>query len=119
MKKQVTGVLHKSRSHRADILFNPGRALRLGRFINGQELTRGRWKLIGSDSTVAENIFRNRHCRRGIRPARVESEMRDDLRKFAWLDTIIERRVEMVWHLDRLITCDQGCHGNDAAVSWR
>jgi hypothetical protein len=36
-----------------------------------------------------------------------------------WLDTIIERHVEIVWHLDRLIARDQSCHGNDAAVSWR
>jgi hypothetical protein len=34
--------------------------------------------------------------------------MRNDLRKFAWLNAIIERQVEMVGHLDRLITCDIG-----------
>ncbi len=45
--------------------------------------------------------------------------MRDDLRKFAWPDTTIERQVEIVWHLDRLIPRDQGCDGYDAAVSWR
>jgi hypothetical protein len=114
MKKHVTGVLHKSRSQRTDILLNPGRALLFGSLINGQKLTRGR--LIGSDSTLAESIFRDRNCRRGIRPAGVEREMRNDLRDLAWLDAIIERQVEMIWHLNRLITRDQGCDGYDAAV---
>jgi hypothetical protein len=117
MEKHVTGVLHKSRSHRTDILLNTGRALRLGSLIDGQKLTRGR--LIGSDSTLGKDIFRDRNCRRGIRPAGVEREMRNDLRKFAWLDAIIERQVEMVGHLDRLITRDQGCDGYDAAVPCR
>jgi hypothetical protein len=94
-----------------------GSPLRLGNLIDGKMLARVRWKL--SDSTFAEDIFRHRNRRRGIRPAGVEREMRDDLRKFAWLDPIIERQVEMVGHLDRLITGDQGRDGDNAAVSWR
>jgi hypothetical protein len=44
--------------------------------------------------------------------------MRNDLRKFARLDAIIERQVEIVGHLDRLIPSDQGGDRYDAAVSW-
>jgi hypothetical protein len=119
MEQHVTGVLHHSRRHRADILLNTGRALRLGGLINGKKRTRGRWKLIGSDSTLAKHIFRHRHRRHGIPSAGVEREMRDDLGDFAWLHAIVEREVEVVRHLDRLMTRDQGRHGNDAAVSWR
>lgn len=39
MEQYVAGVLHESRSHRADILLNTGRALRLGGLINGKKLT--------------------------------------------------------------------------------
>jgi hypothetical protein len=39
MEQHVTGVLHNSRRHRADILLNTGRPLRLGGLINGKKLT--------------------------------------------------------------------------------
>jgi hypothetical protein len=45
--------------------------------------------------------------------------MRDDLGKLAWFDAVVEREVEVVGHFSRLITRDEGSHGNDATVSWR
>ena len=53
------------------------------------------------------------------RPAGVEREMRDYLRDLAGFDAVMERQVEMVGHLDRLVARDQGGKRNDAAVPWR
>jgi hypothetical protein len=39
MEQDVAGVLHETRSHRADIVLNAGRALRLGGLINGKQRT--------------------------------------------------------------------------------
>src|SRR6266851_1448136 len=39
MEQDVAGVLHESRSHRADSVLNTGRALRLGGLINGKKRT--------------------------------------------------------------------------------
>ena len=44
--------------------------------------------------------------------------MRDDLGDFAWLDTVIERQVQMRRHLDRLVARDQDGEGDDAPVAW-
>src|SRR5262249_14237086 len=46
MEKHVARVLHDSRSHRAGILLNTGRASRLSSLVEGKKGARGRWKLI-------------------------------------------------------------------------
>src|SRR2546430_4790605 len=53
------------------------------------------------------------------RVARVESEMRDDLRDLARLDTVVEREIHVVRHLGRLVARDEGRERHDAAVAWR
>src|SRR3712207_1279263 len=45
--------------------------------------------------------------------------MRDDLRDLARLDTVVERKVEIVGHLDRLVARDQGSKRDEAAVPRR
>jgi len=119
MEKHFAGVLHNARSYRTDILLNTSRTLRLGSLIQRKKLTRCWWKLIRCDSTFNENAFRDCDCRHGIRPAGIEREMRDDVRNLTWLDAVIEGKVEVVWHLDRLISSDQRGYGNNAAISWR
>jgi hypothetical protein len=54
-----------------------------------------------------------------VRPAGVEGEMGDDLRYFAGLDTVVERKVEIIRHLDRLVAGDQGRERDDATVARR
>ena len=44
--------------------------------------------------------------------------MRDDLGNLAWLYAVVESEVDIVRHLCRLVACDQGGEGNDAAVPW-
>src|SRR6266511_4843329 len=45
--------------------------------------------------------------------------MRDDLGDLARSDAVIERQVDMEWHLDRLMACDKGGNRHDAPVPWR
>src|SRR2546426_12413728 len=111
--------MHNSRSHCAGILFNTGCTLGFSSLIERKVFTRSRWKLIQRDSTLAENFCCNGDCRHRIPPTRIKREMRDDLGYLTWLDAIVESEAEMGRHLDRLITRNQGCHGNDAAVTWR
>src|SRR5687768_1176673 len=41
--------------------------------------------------------------------------MRDDLRDLTRLDTVVERKIEIVGHLDRLVARDQGSKRDEAA----
>src|SRR5207244_13129317 len=81
--------------------------------------TRRRWrrKLIRTDLAPGEDIFRHGDRRRGVRPAGIEREVRDDLGDLARLHAVVERQVEVVRHLDRLVACDQRGERNDAAVA--
>ena len=45
--------------------------------------------------------------------------MRDDLGNLARFYTVIERKVEMVGHLDRLVAPDQSGDCYNAAIPWR
>jgi hypothetical protein len=45
--------------------------------------------------------------------------MRNDLRNLARFNTVVECEVEIVRHLDRLATRNQGGNGYDAAVPRR
>ena len=45
--------------------------------------------------------------------------MRDDLGQLRGRDAAIERALDIKPHLDRLVARNQGCHGDDAAVSCR
>src|SRR5688572_31537221 len=64
-------------------------------------------------------MLRRCNGRHGIRPAGVEGEMRDGLRDLARRDAVVERDVEVVRHLDRLIARDERGERHDAAVTWR
>src|SRR4051812_31884807 len=68
-EQYIAGVLHDSRSHRAEILLNTVRALRLGGLIKRKWLPCGRRKLSGSDVTFAKDVFRDRNRRHGVAPA--------------------------------------------------
>ena len=43
--------------------------------------------------------------------------MGEDLGKLDRSDTLLERQVEVVWHLRRLIPRDQSRHGDQATVA--
>jgi len=62
--------------------------------------------LIGPNFMMREHILRNPNGRPSVRPAGVKREMRDDLRNLAWLNTMIERVVEMEMHRDGLVARD-------------
>src|SRR5438093_4002162 len=74
--------------------------------------------LIGADLALGKDIFGDGNGSHRIPPAGVEREVRDDLGDLARLDAVVERQVEVVPHLDRLVACDQGGKRDDAAVSW-
>jgi len=62
--------------------------------------------LIGPNFMMREHILRNPNGRQSVRPAGVKREMRDDLRNLDWLNTMIERVVEMEMHRDGLVARD-------------
>lgn len=62
--------------------------------------------MIGPNFMMREHILRNPNGRHSVRPAGVKREMRDDLRNLAWLNTMIERVVEMEMHRDGLVARD-------------
>jgi hypothetical protein len=90
-----------------ELLLDAGRAFLLGIFIDGKKGRRSGRKLIGSNLTLGECPFRNRHCRPRIRPAGVKRESRDDLGNLAWFNAVVECDVDVVGHLDRLVARDQ------------
>ena len=72
-----------------------------------------------SKAHIGKGIFRDSDRRHRIRPAGVKRKMRNDLRNLARFDTVVECEVEIVRHLDRLATRNQGGNGYDAAVPRR
>ena len=79
------------------------RSFALGKY----DVTRGEYVLSGSSGGGR------------VAPARVKSEMRDDLRKLRGLHAAIERAIEIEGQLDRLVTRDQRRERHDAAVARR
>lgn len=118
-EQDLGGVPNDPRSHGAELLPDPRRALGLGGLVEREKRTRRRRELIGLDSALDEDIPRDRGRRHGIRPAGVEREMRDDLGNLARLDATVDRQVEIVRQLDDLIASDQGSEGDDAAIPGR
>jgi hypothetical protein len=119
MEEQVARVFHQSGSNWADILLDPLCALRFRGFIERQRVRRFRRKLIGTDTALREDIFRDGNRGERIRPAGVEGKMGNDLRELARFYAMIERKIEIMQHADGLIPGNQGSDGHDAAVSWR
>src|SRR5947207_1469027 len=66
-----------------------------------------------------EDVLRRGNRRQGVRPAGIEGQMRDDLGDLARLHTVIERKLELMRQLDRLVARDQRRQGDDAAVARR
>src|SRR6266851_2916166 len=117
-EEDIGGVLHDSRRHLAELLSDARRTLRLGGLVERKKLRRSSGELIGPNSAPSKDVFRDRGRRYGVRPARVEREMRDDFGNLARRDAVIECKIDVVRHLDRLIACDQGGERHDAAVAW-
>src|SRR5437899_3070806 len=66
---------------------------------------------------LCEHVLGDGHRRKDVGPADIEGEMSDDLRNLSRLHPVIERKIEMIWHLDGLIACDQRCQCDNAAVT--
>ena len=94
-----------------------GHAVRLRRLVEGQARPRRLRELIGADLAGGEDILHNRDRRHGIPPAGVEREVRDHPGYLARLHAVIEREVEIVGHLDRLVAGDHCGERHDAAVA--
>ena len=98
---------------------NARRALRFGGFVDRQWRDGGSRKLVSADVARGKDILGDSDCRHRIGPAGVEGEVCNDLRNLARLDAVIERKIKMKRHLDRLIAGDQGRQRDDAAVARR
>src|SRR5258708_30379742 len=84
-KQNISGVLHDARSDSSELLFYSRGTFRLSVFVEWKRHRRSWRKVIGPNLTIGEDYFRDGDCRHRILPAGVKSEMRDDLRNFAWL----------------------------------
>src|SRR6516162_4136988 len=118
-EQNVRSVLHDSRSHVTELLFNIRCSFCLRGLVERKKRRRGWWKLIKPNLTICKDTFRDGNCRHRIFPAGVKGKMRDDFRNLSWFNAIVECNVEVVGHLDRLVSRDQGGNCNHAAVSWR
>src|SRR5207302_8611915 len=116
-EQNISGVLHDSGSNLTELLFNARCAFLLGSLVERKERRRSVRKLIGSDLTLGKDVLGDRYRRHGIRPAGVKRKMRDDLRNLARFHAVVEREVDVVWHLDRLVERDQSCVVNDASIT--
>src|SRR5439155_16428605 len=59
-------VLHDARRHRAELLPDTRRTVRLDLLVEWKKLGDSRWYLIGSDLAVRKDLFRDRHRRHGV-----------------------------------------------------
>src|SRR4051794_6702121 len=73
-------------------------------------------RLLGA---ALEDAFRDRHGRKGVRPAGIEGDVRDHLGGLLLGEAVIHRSVEMVGHLPDLPRRDQRTHRDQTAVSRR
>src|ERR1700730_4774209 len=105
-EQNVSGVLHDALSDTTELLFNVRCAFRFRLLIEGKRRRRSCRKLIVPNLTIGKDNFRDGDCRHRILPARVKSEMRDDLRNLAWLHAIIKCKVEIVGYFNRLVARD-------------
>lgn len=69
--------------------------------------------------STLQDALHDRHRGHGVGPTGVEREMGDDLGDLAGLDPVVERHLEIVWHLDRLFARNQDREGHDTAIAWR
>jgi hypothetical protein len=72
--------------------------------------------LIALDAALAEDVLRHANRRHGVPPSGVEREMCDELGDLRRLDAVVERQVDVVRHLDRVVARDERGERNDAAV---
>src|SRR5882672_4058266 len=116
-EQHVGRVLHDTRKGRAKLLLDCRCPPRFGSFVERQRRYGNSRKLIGADVAGGKDILGDGNRRHRVGPAGIEGEVCDDFRNLARSDVVIEREIEMIWHLDRLIARDQGCQRHDAAVA--
>ena len=108
-----------ARNDGAELLADAPLALRLPGLVDRKRRRRSIRELIRPDLARGKDLVCDRDRRHGIRPARIEREMGDDLGDLARLDAVVEREVQMARHLDRLVAGDQRRERDDAAVPRR
>ena len=79
-EQEVRRVLHDSRRHFTEVLAYARGPLRLGGLVERKMRPRCRRELVASDGAPGKHLLRDRGRGHGVRPARVEGEMSDDLR---------------------------------------
>jgi hypothetical protein len=116
-EQDVGRVLHDAREGCAELLADPvGSACLLG-LVERKQRRRHGGEPIGPGVAAVEDILRSGRCRHGVRPARVEGKMGDDLRDLGRLDAIVERPLELVRQIGGLVASDHRRQGDDAAVA--
>lgn len=70
-------------------------------------------------AALGKDVLGNGDSGEGVRPARIERKMRDDLGQFTGRYAIIEGQVEVVHRADRLIASDQRRYGHNATIAPR
>src|SRR5207247_8939439 len=93
--------------------------LRLGGFVERKTRPGCRRELVASDGAPGKYLLRDRGRGHGVRPARVEGEMSDDLRQLRRSEAVVEGQVDVEPQVDRLAAGDQGGQRHDAAVPGR
>ena len=125
----LEGILkEEQRSGRPPSISNRKRAAIVRKTLDEKPTSATQWSraLMSAEANVSPSTVGRIWRAHGLKPHLVstfklslEREMRDDVRNLTWLDAVIEGKVEVVWHLDRLISSDQRGYGNNAAISWR
>src|SRR5438132_3541741 len=124
----LEGILkEEQRSGRPPSISNRKRAAIVRKTLDEKPTSATQWSraLMSAEANVSPSTVGRIWRAHGLKPHLVstfklslEREMRDDVRNLTWLDAVIEGKVEVVWHLDRLISSDQRGYGNNAAISW-
>jgi hypothetical protein len=66
---------------------------------------------------LLEHILRHGNRREGVRPARIECNVRDNLARLVLREAVVHCPVEVIRNLRRLAAGDQGADGNQAPVA--
>src|SRR6516225_5327098 len=78
LEQNVRSVLHDSRSHVTELLFNIRCSFCLRGLVERKKRRRGWWKLIKPNLTICKDTFRGGNCRHRIFPAGVSRSKRQD-----------------------------------------
>src|SRR5439155_7914382 len=116
-EQNISRVPHHAGKNRAELLADSLGSVRFSWFVERQQVWRSGGKLIRRDLALGKDILGDRDRCHRVRPARIEGKMRDDLGDFGGLDAVVERDVQVVSHLDRLVSCDQRSQRHDATVA--